>query len=154
MINNTTNTVSRIFRRDSWGTAVLAVTLAMSGCAMLGIGGGGTTRLSSSPTLPAVEGRAKFSATKNDNTRIALTVKHLPHPDKLTPPANSYVVWTRATKDAAVQNMGALKVDKSLNGKLVTETALHSFELFITAEESGQVQQPWGQPLLWINYNR
>jgi hypothetical protein len=154
MINNTSNTVSRIFVRNSWSTAVLAVTLAMSGCTMLGIGGGGTTSLSTSPTLPAVEGRAKFSATKNDNTRITLTVKHLPHPDKLTPPANNYVVWTRATKDAPAQNMGALVVDKNLNGKLVTETALHSFELFITAEDSGQAQQPWGQPLLWMNYNR
>ena len=135
-------------------SAVLAVILAMSGCTMLGIGGGGTTRLSSSPTLPAVDGRAKFTATKNDNTRIELTVKHLPHPGKLTPPANTYVVWTRATKYGPVQNMGALMVDKNLNGKLVTETALHSFELFITAEDSGQIQEPLGQSLLWMNYNR
>jgi len=92
-------------------SAVLAVILAMSGCAMLGIGGGRTTRLSSTPTLPAVEGLAKFTATKNDNTRIELTVKHLPHPEKLTPPANNYVVWTRATEYARVQNMGALIVD-------------------------------------------
>jgi len=135
-------------------SAVLALILAISGCTMLGIGGGGTTRLSSSPTLPAVDGRAKFTATKNDNTRIELTVKHLPHPGKLTPPANTYVVWTRATKYAPAQNVGALLVDKNLNGKLVTETALHSFELFITAEDSGQIQEPLGQPLLWMNYNR
>jgi len=135
-------------------SAVLALILAISGCTMLGIGGGGTTRLSSSPTLPAVDGRAKFTATKNDNTRIEQTVKHLPHPGKLTPPANTYVVWTRATKYAPAQNVGALLVDKNLNGKLVTETALHSFELFITAEDSGQIQEPLGQPLLWMNYNR
>jgi hypothetical protein len=135
-------------------SAGLAVILAMSGCTMLGIGGGRTIRLSSTPTLPAVEGLAKFAATKNDNTRIELTVKHLPHPEKLMPPANNYVVWTRATEYARVQNVGALIVDKNLNGKLVTETALHSFELFITAEDSGQIQEPLGQPLLWINYNR
>jgi len=135
-------------------SAVLTVILAISGCSMLGIGQGETTRLSSSPTLPAVEGDVRFTATKNDNTRIELTVKHLPHPEKLTPPANNYVVWTRATEYAPVQNMGALIVDKNLNGKLVTETALHSFELFITAEDSGQIQEPLGQPLLWTNYNR
>lgn len=35
-----------------------------------------------------MEGDAKFTATKNDNARIELTVKHPPHPEKLTPPAN------------------------------------------------------------------
>ncbi|HEX7572249.1 MAG TPA: hypothetical protein VF514_04090, partial [Bacteroidota bacterium] len=66
----------------------------------------------------------------------------------------NYVVWTRANKDAPAQSIGALVVDKDLNGKLVTETALHSFDLFITAEDSGQVQQPSGQPLLWMSYSR
>jgi hypothetical protein len=135
-------------------SVVLAVTLAMSGCSMLGIGGGEAIRLSSSPTLPAVEGYAKFSATKNNNTRITLTVKHLPQPDKLTPPANQYIVWTRAAKYEPAQNMGSLVVDKNLSGKLETETPLHTFELFITAEASGQIQEPFGEPLLWINYNR
>jgi hypothetical protein len=146
--------VSKVFVRNTWSTAVLAVILAMQGCTMLGIGGGGSIRLSSSPTLPAVEGRAKYTVTQNDNTRITLTVKHLPRPEKLTPPANIYVVWTRPGKYEPAQNIGALIVDKNLDGKLETETPLHSFELFITAEDSGQVKQPWGQPLLWMNYNR
>jgi hypothetical protein len=135
-------------------SAVLAVTLAMSGCSALGIGGRAAIRLSSSSALPAVEGLAKFKATKNNNTRITLTVKHLPQPEKLTPPANQYIVWTRAAKDESAQNIGALVVDKNLNGKLETETPLHTFELFITAEVSGQIQQPFGEPLLWISYNR
>lgn len=134
-------------------SAVLAVTLAMSGCAMLG-GGNGVSRLETSPSMPSVEGRARFSVTVNDNTGITLTVKHLARPDRLTPPASNYVVWTRATKDAPAQNLGALIVDKDLNGKLVAETALHQFDLFITAEDSGQVQQPSGQPLLWMSYSR
>ena len=33
--------------------------------------------------------------------------------------------------------MGALVVDKNLDGKLVTITPLRTFELFITAEASG-----------------
>jgi hypothetical protein len=135
-------------------SAVLAVTLAMSGCSILGIGGDGESRLLTSPSLPSVEGRAKFSVTVNDNTSIELTVKHLPRPERLSPPASNYVVWLRATKEADAQSIGALVVDKDLNGKLVTETALHSFDLFITAEDSGQVQQPSGQPLLWMSYSR
>jgi hypothetical protein len=151
---DTSNKVSRILARNTWSTAVLAVTLAMSGCAALGIGGRGVSRLETSPMLPAVEGSARFSVTVNDNTSIMLTVKHLANPERLTPPASHYVVWTRATKDAPAQNIGALVVDKKLNGKIVTETSLHSFDLFITAEDSSQVQQPSGQPLLWMSYSR
>ncbi len=150
---STLNTVGRIFVRNNWSAAVLAVTLAMSGWAC-SAGGGGNLRLSTSPTLPAAQGNAKFSVTNNDNTRIALTVKHLAHPEKLTPPASDYVIWTRATKYAPAQNIGALIVDKDLNGKFDGETPLHSFELFITAEASGEVQQPSGQLLLWTNYSR
>lgn len=135
-------------------SAVLAVTLATSGCSMLGIGEKSESRLLTSPALPAVEGSARFSVTVNDNTTIELTVKHLPHPERLSPPATNYVVWLRATKEAPAQSIGALVVDKDLNGKLVTETALHSFDLFITAEDSGQVQQPSGEPLLWMSYSR
>lgn len=135
-------------------SAVLAVTLAMSGCSMLGIGGAKDIRLSSSSTIPSVAGYVKFNVTKNDNTQITLTVKHLAQPEKLTPPASQYVVWTRAAKYEPAQNMGALVVDKNLNGKLETVTPLRTFELFITAELSGQIQQPYGEPLLWINYNR
>jgi hypothetical protein len=135
-------------------SVVMAVTPAMSGCAMLGDSAKVVSRLSTSPSLPAVEGKARFGVTINDNTSITLTVKHLAHPQKLTPPSSNYVVWTRATKDSPAQNLGALVVDKDLNGKLVTETALHSFDLFITAEDSGQVQQPSGQPLLWMSYSR
>ena len=146
------------FRRASFYflsfSAVLAVTLAMSGCSMLGIGGKGESRLLTSPALPSVEGRAKFRVTANDNTSIELTVKHLARPERLSPPASNYVVWLRATKEAPAQSIGALVVDKDLNGKLITETALHSFDLFITAEDSGQVQQPSGQPLLWMSYSR
>jgi hypothetical protein len=133
--------------------AVVLAAVTMSGCAMLG-GGSGSTSLSTSPTMPAAEGGAVYSVTKNDNTRIALSVKHLAHPEKLTPPASSYIVWTRATKDAPAQSIGALVVDKNLTGELDAETPLHSFALFITAEASGQVQQPAGQPLLWTNYSR
>ncbi|MGZ7045225.1 MAG: hypothetical protein ACXVJK_02775, partial [Candidatus Aminicenantales bacterium] len=122
----TSNKVGRILVRNIWSTAVLAVTLAMAGCAALGIGGNEGIRLSASPTLPSVEGRAKFTVTINDNTSIELTVKHLAHPERLTPPSSYYVVWTRATKDAPAQSIGALVVDKNLNGKLVSETSLHS----------------------------
>lgn len=130
-------------------TAILAAAV-MTGCSMFG----GKVSLSSSPAMPAAEGGARFSVSKNDNTVIVLTVRHLAHPEKLTPAAGSYVVWTKPNKDALAQSIGALKVDADLSGSLYAETPLHSFELFITAEPTGETQQPTGQPLLWTSYSR
>jgi hypothetical protein len=140
---------------NSWTTMFLAAALlAMPGCALFGGTGSSEVNLASSPSMPAAEGSAKFSATKNDNTSVDLRVKHLAHPEKLTPPASSYVVWVRANKDAAPQNVGALKVDEDLTGSFLAETPLHSFDLFITAETSGQAQTPSGTSLLWTSYSR
>ena len=140
-----------------WNRAVLAAAVAvMSGCATFGGGGvGGAARsLSSDPTMPAAEGQAKFSMGTNDNTAIDVNVKHLAQPEKLTPPASTYVVWTQAKPNEAPQNIGQLKVDKDLSGTIQTVTPLHSFDLFITAEGSGQVQSPTGKHLLWTSYSQ
>lgn len=125
--------------------------LSFPGCSMLG--GGSGSNMNVSTAIPAAEGTVKFGKARNDNTRIDLTVKHLADPAKLTPPANNYVVWLRPDKDAPAQNIGALIVDKNLTGKLDTVTALRRFDLFITAEGSGQVQEPTGQPLLWTSHS-
>jgi hypothetical protein len=141
------STLRRIIMRNIAVGALLAAAMALPGCAT-------NTNLSTSPTLPAAQGSVRYSVTKNNNTRIALRVRHLAHPEKLTPPTDGYVVWTRETKDAPPQNIGALIVDKNLNGSLDAETPLHSFELFITAESSSQVKLPLGPPLLWTDYSR
>lgn len=131
-------------------TLILAAAAALTGCAMFG----GKVNMAASPSLPAAEGTARFSETRNGNTSIVLRVKHLPHPDKLTPAAGSYVVWTKASKDATPHSIGALKVDSNLSGSLLAETPLHAFDLFITAEATGDTQQASGQPLLWTSHSR
>ena len=128
-----------------------AVLLVAGGCATYGKGGG-PQRMSTGTSIPAAEGTVTFGKGGNGNISIDLTVKYLAPPQKLTPPSNSYVVWVRPNKDSQPQSIGALTVDKNLNGTLKTVTALQSFELFITAESSGQVQTPTGDPLLWTNY--
>lgn len=144
--NNSISTLRNIVVRNCRGMAVLAAALALTGCAGVSLTG--------NASIPAAEANARYGVTQNDNTRIVLKVKHLAHPSRLTPPANNYVVWTRVTKDAPAQNIGELKVDDNLNGELDAETPLHSFELFITAEASGQVQQPTGQFLFYTSYTR
>lgn len=134
-------------------TSVIAMSLFAAGAALFA-GCAGPEKLSASPAMPAAEATLSCDKAANDNTGIDLKVKHLANPDRLTPPAAVYVVWTKADKDATPQNIGALAVDSDLNGRLKTVTAMRRFELFVTAEASGQVSAPAGAPLLWANCNR
>jgi hypothetical protein len=132
----------------------LAVVVLLAAAAAVLTGCSGAEKLSTSPALPSSEGSLKCEKAANDNTGIDLKVKHLANPDRLTPPASAYVVWTRADKGSAPQNIGALEVDKNLSGHLKTVTALRRFELFITAEPAGATQTPSGSPLMWANCSR
>lgn len=135
--------------------AVLAAALPLSGCAMMGTGGtAGGHSMTVSPAMPSAEGMVRLGPTTNDNTSIDLTVEHLAKPERLTPPASVYVVWTKPAEAEEAQNIGALKVDEELTGRLTTVSPLHSFELFVTAEPNAQVTEPSGDPLLWTTYSR
>ncbi|GLH73380.1 hypothetical protein GETHLI_18820 [Geothrix limicola] len=106
-----------------------------------------------SPDIPAAQGKVKFNKTDDGNVSINLEVKYLADPQKLQPPATTYVVWVSADKDSPAQNIGALKVDKDREGTLKSVTPLHAFQLFVTAEANGQIQTPAGTRLLWTEYN-
>lgn len=105
-----------------------------------------------SSDIPAAKGEVKFKKTDNGNTAITLTVSYLADPQKLLPPANVYVAWIRATSDSQPQNVGALKVDDKRTGSLETVTPLQGFDLFVTPENSGQVQAPTGKQLFWTTH--
>lgn len=131
-----------------------SIFLLAAAAAAFAAGCAGTEKLSASSALPAAEGTVRCSKAANDNTAIDLKVKHLANPDRLTPPAAVYVVWTKADKAAEPRNIGALTVDESLTGRLETVTSLRRFELFVTGEATGQAPTPSGEPLLWANCGR
>lgn len=135
-------------------TSKIGMLLLATGVAVFAAGCSGLENLSSSSALPAADGTLLCAKADNDNTAIDLKVKHLANPDRLTPPASVYVVWTKADKNATPQNIGALEVDEDLNGRLETVTSLRRFELFVTGEATGQAQSPSGEPVLWANCNR
>ena len=135
-----------------WAAAALAASL--TGCASMRGGGGTTATFQASPSQPAAEGVVKFGVTKNDNTSVNLSVKHLAQPDKLSPSESAYVVWTKRDEHADPQNIGALQVDKNLNGTLSTEVPMHQGEIFITAEPNSQARQPSGDKQLWTSFSR
>lgn len=136
------------------GASVIMTLLFVAGAVVFDAGCAGPEKLSASSSLPAAEGTLRCSKAANDNTAIDLKVKHLANPDRLTPPAAVYVVWTKVDKDAAPQNIGALEVDSDLVGRLKTVTPQRRFELFVTGEATGQAPSPSGEPVLWANCSR
>ena len=106
-----------------------------------------------SPAIGAAEGQVRFIRTPADNVEIDLTVKHLPDPAKMVPPAWAYVAWIRGAQGGPPLNIGALYVGKDATGELKTVTQLREFELFVTAEPVGAAERPSGEPLLWTSRN-
>lgn len=134
---------------------VILAALAFGGCALLPLPRSqGAAKLVASSAIPSVEGTAQFGETDDGNTSITLQARHLAHPERLTPPAHTYVVWLQPSKKDPPQNIGALAVDDGLNGSLQAITPFKSFELFITAEQAPDVRAPAGEPLLWTTYHR
>jgi hypothetical protein len=123
--------------------AVLCAGL-LPGCAARG------GHLKGSALAGAADGFVRFTLTPADNLLISLSIKHLPDPEKLDPPAWAYVAWIR-TSGGPPLNLGPLNLGKDLNGELKTVTELREFELFVTAEPTAFVERPSGEPLLWTS---
>jgi hypothetical protein len=112
-----------------------------------------TLPLGSSSEIPAAQGKVRLNKTKNGNVEIKLNVKHLAPAGRITPGASVFVVWARGLAPGAeAQNLGALKTDKNLNGKLTAGTAMSSFDLFITCEQAQTATFPAGPELLPLHY--
>jgi hypothetical protein len=148
--------------------------LGASGCAMLG--GGSSVNLESGPQNPASQGKVKTKVTKDNNTQVSVTVKHLAPPARLAQGATTYVVWARplgvplargeksdsyperqlvsGETETGVYNLGGLKIGKNLDGHLETVTPFRSFELFITPEPSTSVTAPNGERALWTTISK
>jgi hypothetical protein len=102
--------------------------LALAGCASAPI------PLVNSPIVPAASGEITTTEEGNNhNLRLEIEVKHLAPPEKVEPGATVYVVWVEVA-GATPQNVGSLRVDDDLAGKLDTTTPFHRFNLAITAE--------------------
>jgi hypothetical protein len=109
--------------------------------------------LGSSAEIPAAQGDVRLQTTHNGNIEIKLRVKHLAPASRITPGAEVFVLWARGlAAGSAAQNLGALKVDKNLNGKITALTSMPSFDLFITSEASQTAIVPAHLELLPFHY--
>lgn len=124
----------------------IAVALFLTAC-------GGTIPLAAAPAAPGAGGLVRAAEGAQGSLEITLEVERLAAAEKVVPGATVYVVWATPTGKAP-QNLGALIVGEDMKGRLETVTALHGFELFITAEEVRMASEPSGPRVLSAHINR
>lgn len=99
-----------------------------------------------SDVTPAAEIAAKMKQDKNKNYIIEVSAKHLAGADRLNPPKNNYVIWI-VTESNGTKNIGQLTSKNDKKSYLKTSTPFNVKEIFITAEEQGNVSYPAGMEI-------
>lgn len=95
----------------------------------------------STSMTPAASGEVKVTTDANNNTQIQLKVLHLAPPQNLQPPRSVYVVWVETTDNKRF-NLGQLRLDKDLEGKISGITPFKAIRLIVTAEDFPTVSEP------------
>lgn len=111
-----------------------------------------TTKFPLSSTVPAAEITAKVNQDKNKNYVINVIAKNLASADRLNPPKNNYSIWI-VTENGTIKNIGQLT---NLNAKTATLKTLTPFnvkEIFITAEDQGNLTYPNGVEISRTNFS-
>jgi len=96
-----------------------------------------------SDITPSADLTASFKKDKNGNYQISITAKNLAAADRLSPPQKVYVAWI--VKDSGgVGNIGQL-ANKNAGTVSIEALTSHEFsEVFITAEQDGNISYPRG----------
>lgn len=100
-----------------------------------------TVKFPVSNLVPAAEISATKKKDKNNNYGIKVTTRYLANPNRLNPPKNFYVVWI-VTDNNQIKNIGQLIQKGSKKVVLTTTTPFAVKEIFITAEDRGDVTYP------------
>ena len=104
----------------------------------------------STSDVSASDGTVRVSEGDNGNTKVSVRVKHLAPPSKLAADATVYVVWIQP-REGDRQNVGALTLNKDLEGSLDTLTPHRRFKVSVTPEPSGQVVNSTHEPVFTYN---
>lgn len=96
-----------------------------------------------SNVTPAAEITAKMKQDKNKNYVIEVSAIHLASADRLNPPKNNYVVWI-TTESNGIKNIGQLSNNNAEKLYFIAITPYHVKDIFITAEEQGNISYPYG----------
>ena len=99
-----------------------------------------------STVVPAAQGTVTVKKDKNANYLVKIQIINLAQPDKLQPSKNVYVVWME-TDENETENMGQIQsssgmLSKKLKADFKTVTAVKPTKIFLTAENSPNVEEP------------
>jgi hypothetical protein len=117
--------------------------LSIIGVMVLFISCATTVSFPISDVVPAAEITAKIKQDKHDNHVIELTAEKLADPGRLNPPKNNYSVWV-ITDEGRTRNVGQLADIKSRKATLTISSPFDVSEIFITAENKGNLTYPAG----------
>ncbi|BEH00322.1 hypothetical protein [Bacteroides sedimenti] len=132
--------------KTSKGVLFLILVFILTSCAS-------SVRFPISNKAPAAEIFAKIKQDKNNNYAIKITAKNLASPDRLNPPKNNYSIWI-VTEKNGIKNIGQLINKNAKKTVLKTTTPFKIVEIFITAEDKGNISLPSGEEISRISFNK
>jgi len=100
-----------------------------------------TYHMTASNIVPGATGELQVDKEKDGNSQVQLKADHLAKPGRLTPSANAYVVWFQQ-EGSQPQSQGELRVGDDLKAELKSTTALHNFNVLVTAETDPRTKAP------------
>ena len=115
---------------------ISAIILFLTSCAT-------TVQFPISNVTPAANISAKMKQDKNKNYVIEISAMHMASADRLNPPRNNYVVWI-VTENNGIKNIGQLNNKNAEKLYLKSNTPFIVKEIFITAENQGNISFPYG----------
>ena len=102
-----------------------------------------TAKFPVSSVTPAAQITAKMKKDKNNNYAISVTANYLARAERLQTPMKTYVVWIE-TKDNGLKNIGQMNTKNPKKAVLQALTPFIPREIFITAENEGNISYPAG----------
>lgn len=102
---------------------------------------------------PAAEITAKKKQDKNNNFVINVIANYLASAERLDPPKSNYIVWI-VTENNGTKNIGQLTNKNGKKSFLKTSTPFNIKEIFITAEEQGNISYPSGSEISRTIFNK
>lgn len=124
--------------------AIIGVVALLTSCVS-------TVKFPVSNTVPGADITVTKSQDKNKNYVIVLTAKNLAEASRLNPPKNNYSVWI-ITDDGTTKNIGQLSNKNAQKAVLKTVTPFDVKEIFITAEDQGNLTYPEGIEISRITF--
>jgi hypothetical protein len=126
--------------------AIIVVVVLMTSCT-------NAVKFPVSNTVPGADITVTKKQDKNKNYVIEVTAENLAEASRLNALNTNYSVWI-VDENGAIKNVGQLISKDSKKTTLKTTTPYNVKEIFITAEEQGNLNYPQGTEISRITFDK